>query len=395
MQGPIIDKCLAYPLDEASDKNLNREIMGLHLSYPDVSWHPDYDRHETVLLAEDPDIHFKAYIAVHNTLRGPARGGCRYWPGYGDDSEALGDVLRLSRGMTFKTTLAGLEFGGGKTVIMGTPGTAHPSPEIMRALGHALNELGGIYETGEDVGTRTEDFTIAGEVTDFVRVRSVEKAGARDLPGGPPLYTAHGLLSAIRAAAAHKFGQKSLKGLRVAVKGLGNVAMPLCGFLHEAGADLIVADIDEGKVREVVGKFGAKAVSPQEIIAQDADVYSPCALGGDINDATIDTIRAAVIAGAANNQLKHPKHAQMLHEKGILYVPDYAANAGGVINVVLVGYSHEQVLARVQGIGNTLKEIFQRSESEDINTAVVADTIVMERLQAAAQMAAPQKAQTG
>jgi leucine dehydrogenase len=357
--------------------------MALKLSYPDVSRHPDFDNHETVLRAEDPDINFKAFIAVHNTLMGPARGGCRYWPNYNDESEAIGDVLRLSRGMTFKTTLAGLEYGGGKTVIMGKPGTTNPTPDIMKALGHALNELGGIYETGEDVGTRTSDFVIAGTTTDYVRVRSVEKAGAKDLPGGPPLYTAHGLHSGIKAAVRHKFGAGNLEGIRIAVKGLGNVAWPLCEFLYKDGAILTVADIDQGKVRSAVEKFGAKSVSPDEIIAQDVDVYSPCALGGDINDDTIDTIKARAIVGAANNQLKTMDHAQKLHDKGILYAPDYASNAGGVINVVLVGYSHEHVLERVQGVGRTLQEIFERSEAEDTNTAAVADAIVLERLAAA------------
>ena len=358
--------------------------MALQFSYPDVSSYSDFDNHETLLRAEDPETGFKTFIAVHSTLMGPARGGCRYWPNYANDEAAIKDVLRLSKGMTFKTTLANLEYGGGKTVIVGQPGTKNPSRETMISLGHALNELGGIYETGEDVGTRTDDFKIAGTVTDFVRTRSVELANATDLPGGTPLYTAHGIYYGIKAAVKHKLGQDDLKGVRIAVKGLGNVAAPLCEFLHKDGALLTVTDIDENKMRYAADKWGATIVTPEEIITQDVDVYSPCALGGDVNDETIDTIKAGIIAGAANNQLARPEHAQILHEKGILYAPDYGINAGGVINVVMVGNTHDEVMERVRGIGDTLGEIFERSDKENKNTSDMADALVLERLAARA-----------
>ena len=354
--------------------------MALSFSYPDLSGHPDFDNHETVLKAENPDINFKTFIAVHNTQRGPARGGCRYWPHYPDEHAAQKDVLRLSRGMTFKTTMANLPFGGGKTVIMGTPGTPRPTPEIMKSLGHALNELDGIYETGEDVGTLTQDFKIAGEVTEHVRVRAVERASAKDLPGGPPLYTAHGVYTAIKASVAYKLATDSLKDVRIAVKGLGSVAKPLCDMLHKDGAVLTVADIDPEKIKMAQDSWNASVVSPEDIIAQDVDVYSPCALGGDINDETIDLIGAKIIAGAANNQLARRDHAQNLHDMGILYAPDYACNAGGVINVVMVGNTHEEVMAKVREIADTLHEIFERSEKQNKNTSKVADEIVMERL---------------
>ena len=356
--------------------------MALKLSYPDLSGHPDFNQHEKVLYAEDPSIQFRAYLAVHNTLRGPARGGCRYWSRYANDTEAQKDVLRLSRGMTYKTALADLEFGGGKTVIIGAPGTTRPTPEIMIALGHALNELDGLYETGEDVGTRTEDFKTAGTVTEHVRVRNVERSGAKDLPGGPPLYTAYGVLASIKAAVAYQNGQDHLKGVRVAVKGLGNVAGSLCRFLHEEGAILTVADIDAEKVENAVKHWGARAVSPEDIMTQNVDVYAPCALGGDLNDMTIPALKATIVAGAANNQLARPENARMLHERSILYAPDYGCNAGGVINVVSIGHTHEQVLAKVMHIGDTMREIFTRSRQQDKDTASVADDIVHERLDA-------------
>ncbi len=354
--------------------------MALTFSYPDLSGHPAYDNHEKILCAEDLDIGFKAYIALHNTRLGPARGGCRYWANYENDNDAIGDVLRLSKGMTFKNALAGLNYGGGKTVIVGTKGTKNPDPAFMEALGHALNELGGAYETGEDVGTRTEDFRIAGHVTDYVRVKSLEKAGAKDLAGGPPLYTAFGVYYGIKAAVKFKFGQDTLQDIRFAVKGLGNVAAPLCKLLYADGAMLTVCDIDPSKTKMAQELWGAKVVSPDEIIAQAVDVYVPCALGGDIHPASLPLIKAKVIAGAANNQLASPDMALALKERGIVYAPDYAINAGGVINVVEIGASHEDLIRKVQNIGTTLMEIFERAEREDKTTAEIADIIALERI---------------
>lgn len=355
--------------------------MGLEFSTPDVSDHPDFDGHEKILHAEDNAIGFKAYIALHNTSRGPARGGCRYWSRYANENDAIADVLKLSRGMTYKTVLADLPYGGGKTVIIGPPGTQKPTADIMHALGHMLNELDGHYETGEDVGTSTEDFKIAGEVTEHVRVRAVERAGAYDLPGGPPLYTAYGVYYGIKAAAKAQFGRDDLAGLRIAVKGLGNVSEPLCKMLYADGIELTFTDIADHKIALALEDMPkARASYVDQIMFEDVDIYVPCALGGDINNDTIDRIKARVIAGAANNQLSHQDHAQMLHERGILYAPDYAINAGGVTNVVLIGLSHEEMLRRVSVIGETLDEIFTRSKTQNLNTAVIADKIVQERL---------------
>lgn len=355
--------------------------MALTFSYPDYSDHPDFDNHEKILKAEDPDIGFKCFIALHNTKFGPARGGCRYWSNYKNEDAALKDALRLSRGMTFKNTLANLPHGGGKTVIMGVPGTTKPTREIMLALGHTLNELDGAYETGEDVGTSSADFQTAFEVTRHVRVRSMEQENDPNIGGGDPSpYTGYGIYSGIRAAVKHKLGKDSLEGVKFAIKGLGHVSQPMCELLHKDGATLYVADLDNAKVQKAVREWGATAVSPDEIMAQDVDVYCPCALGGDINDESLKTIKASIIAGAANNQLVTPEHAQILHERGILYAPDYAINAGGVINVVLTGLPKDDVMKRVGGIYDTLMSIFTRSEAENRNTSVVADTIVFERL---------------
>ena len=354
--------------------------MALKFSYPDLSNHPAYDGHEKILMAEDNDIGFKAFIALHNTKRGPARGGCRYWASYNNDNDAIGDVLRLSKGMTFKNALAGLDYGGGKTVIVGKPGTKNPDPEFMQALGHALNELDGVYETGEDVGTRTQDFKIAGKVTDYVRVRSLEKAGAKDLAGGPPLYTAFGVYYGIKAAVKHKLGKDSLKGVSFAVKGLGNVATPLCQMLYADGAKLTVADIDPAKVERAAKEWQARIGNPQDIMFEDVDVYVPCALGGDIHEDSVELIKAKIIAGAANNQLAVPEMARILKDRGILYAPDYAINAGGVINVVEIGASHEDLIQKLREIGVTLAEIFKRSDAEDKTTAEVADIIALERI---------------
>jgi leucine dehydrogenase len=380
MRGRII---LIINLTARNDsyKNIQETTMALKFSYPDLSEHPAYDGHEKILMAEDSAIGFKAYIALHNTQRGPARGGCRYWSQYENDNAAINDVLRLSKGMTYKAALAGLNYGGGKTVIVGTPGTQNPNPEFMHALGHALNELQGAYETGEDVGTRTADFSVAGTVSDYVRVRSLEKAGVQDLIGGPPLYTAFGVYYGIKAAVKHKLGVDSLKGVRVAVKGLGNVAEPLCRLLFADGAKLTVADIDRAKTSMASKEWHARVVSPEAIIFENVDVYAPCALGGDINADSVHKIKARVIAGAANNQLASPDMAAILKQRGILYAPDYAINAGGVINVVEIGASHEDLIKQLREIGVTLTQIFKRADAEDKTTAEVADLIALERIQ--------------
>ncbi len=369
--------------------------MTLEFSFPDYSSHPDFDNHEKILKIEDRALGLKAFIAIHSTQLGPARGGCRYWSSYANEDEALKDALRLSRGMTYKNTLAGLPHGGGKTVIMGVPGTATPTRDIMLAIGHALNELDGIYETGEDVGTSQDDFLIAREITEHVRIRDPHGDMNPYMAGDDPSpYTAHGIYCGIKAALKHKFGNDNVAGFRFAVKGLGHVSTPLCETLHRNGAELFVSDIDDKKVQYAVTNWGATPIEPDKIMSQDVDVYCPCALGGDVNPETIHFLQAKIVAGAANNQLSGPDMARQLFERGILYAPDYAINAGGVINVVMTGIPKDIVMYRVTGIYNTLLKIFQRSDKEGKDTAEIADTIVEERLAGTFQIRNADKAST-
>lgn len=361
--------------------------------------HADYDGHEKVIYAEDLDIGFRAFIAVHNTARGPALGGCRYWSRYNNDEEAISDVLRLSRGMTYKNSVAGLALGGGKSVIIGKPGTRQPSAEVMQALGVAVNSLGGMYVTAEDVGTSVQHILIARGRTPYVAgvpltalceehiPHDLDKAAVPNPDPSP--YTAYGTYMAVKAAVKHRLKAQSLKGLNISVKGYGHVAQVLCRYLADEGAKLTISDITDQARRQIVEDFGVDALLPegQEIMSTKADVYVPCALGGDINDDTIPHLVLSgvkVVAGCANNQLRSPHHADELRRAGILYAPDYVANAGGVIAAGLQYLwmvkptdnpfpTHQVISERVAGIGQTLETIFVRADTEGQNTAVVAD----------------------
>ncbi len=361
--------------------------------------HTDFDAHEKVIYAEDNDIGFRAFIAVHNTARGPALGGCRYWSRYNNDEEAISDVLRLSRGMTYKNAVAGLALGGGKSVIIGKPGTRQPSAEVMQALGIAVNSLGGLYVTAEDVGTSVQHILIARGRTPYVAGVPLTALCEEYIPAGldkmnvpnadPSPYTAYGTYMAIKAAARHRLKTDSLKDLRISVKGYGHVAQVLCGYLAREGARLTISDISEASRKQIVEDFGPEALLPegQEIMAVKADIYVPCALGGDIHDGSIPQLVLAgvkVVAGCANNQLKAPHHADELMRAHILYAPDYVVNAGGVIAAGLQYLwmvkpkeqpfpAHDLINARVSEIGQTLEQIFMRAEAEGLNTAVVAD----------------------
>lgn len=361
--------------------------------------HADYDGHERVIYAEDKDIGFRAFIAVHNTARGPALGGCRYWSRYASDEEAISDVLRLSRGMTYKNSVAGLPIGGGKSVIIGKPGTRQPSAEVMQALGKAVNSLGGMYVTAEDVGTSVQHILIARGCTPYVAGVPLMALCEENIPAGlttadipnadPSPYTAYGTYVAIKSAVRHRMNVDSLKGLAITVKGYGHVAQVLCRYLADEGAKLTVSDITEQARRQIVEDLGADALLAEgrEIMSVKADVYVPCALGGDIHDGTIPHLVLAgvkVVAGCANNQLKSPHHADELRRAGILYAPDYVANAGGVIAAgtqyvwmvkpqSVAFPTHQVTMDRVAGIGQTLDAIFARADAEGKNTAVVAD----------------------
>ncbi len=361
--------------------------------------HADYDGHEKVIYAEDSDIGFRAFIAVHNTARGPALGGCRYWSRYNNDEEAISDVLRLSRGMTYKNSVAGLALGGGKSVIIGKPGTRQPSAEVMQALGIAVNALGGLYVTAEDVGTSVQHILIARGRTPYVAgvpltalceeyiPAALDKA---DIPNPDPSpYTAYGTYMAVKAAVRHRLKVDHLQGLRISVKGYGHVAQVLCRYLADEGAQLTISDITASSRRQIVEDFGPEALLDEgmDIMSVKADVYVPCALGGDIHDGSISHLVLAgvkVVAGCANNQLQAPHHADELARAGILYAPDYVTNAGGVIAAGMQYLwmvkprehpfpTHRLINDRVSGIGHTLDQIFARAEAEGKNTSVVAD----------------------
>ncbi len=339
----------------------------------DVSGHEEYAGHETVIKAYDPASGLTAFIAVHDTTIGPALGGCRFWTGYQSEDEALADALRLSRGMTYKNALARLPLGGGKAVIMGRADAEGPSREELLAFGRAVEFLQGDYITAEDVGVCVEDMQIIRQMTKHV---TGLPSGRDDITGGDPSpFTAHGVFLGIQASVKHKLGKDNLQGVRVGVAGLGHVGMDLCRRLHDAGANLIVSDIRENVIEEAKSRFGANSVVPEEFMALEVDVLAPCALGGAVNDVTIEMIKAPIIAGAANNQLSRPYHGQILHDKGILYAPDYVINAGGVISVAMSGEPVDVTMERLEELGETLAAIFRQSERLNLPTSAVADKI--------------------
>ena len=331
-----------------------------------------YDDHEQIVFCRDVESGLKAIICVHNTNLGPAVGGCRMWD-YNSDEGALIDALRLSRGMTYKNAMAGLQMGGGKSVIIGNSKTMK-SEELFRAFGRFVDKLSGKYITAEDVGINPQDMAIVNKETDHV-------LGLEGKSGDPSPVTAYGVFTGLRAAVNHRLGRSDLDGLKVSVQGLGHVGYYLCRHLHEQGAKLVVTDINKESVDRVVDEFGATAVDTDEIYHQDVDVYAPCALGATINDNTIPKIRASVIAGAANNQLAEDRHGDILMEKGILYAPDYVINAGGIINVSFEeNYNRDAALKKVDEIYGTLTEVFDASKTEARPTNVIADELARKRV---------------
>ncbi|WP_342581349.1 Glu/Leu/Phe/Val dehydrogenase dimerization domain-containing protein [Ureibacillus sp. FSL W7-1570] len=334
-----------------------------------------YD-YEQLIFCHDKNSGLKAIIAIHDTTLGPALGGARMWP-YKSEEEAIEDALRLARGMTYKNAISGLNLGGGKTVIIGDP-AKDKNEEMFRALGRFIQSLNGRYITAEDVGTTVEDMDLIYEETDYVTGISPTYGSS----GNPSPVTAYGVYLGMKASAKEAFGDDSLRGKRIAVQGLGNVAYHLCKHLHEEGAKLIVTDINQDRVKRAVDEFGAEAVEPEDIYKQEVDIFSPCALGAIINDETIPQLKAKVIAGSANNQLKESRHGQILHEKGIVYAPDYVINAGGVINVAdeLYGYNRERAMKRVEMIYDSLTKIFRMSKEENIPTYLAANRLAEERI---------------
>jgi leucine dehydrogenase len=335
----------------------------------------DFDGHEQVVFASDPDTGLKAIIAIHDTSNGPALGGCRMW-NYATESEALRDVLRLSRGMTYKAAISRLPLGGGKSVIIGDA-RSQKTPELMRAMGRAVERLRGRYIVAEDVGTSVEDMAAICTETAHVVGRPADRGGS----GDPSPFTAYGCLVGIRAALDHLGRADGLRGARVAIQGLGHVGWHLARLLAEAGARLIVSDIRPEIVERAVRTFGAEAIAVDEIHTADVDVFAPCALGAVINDRTIPALKARIVAGSANNQLAEGRHGAVLRQRGVLYAPDYVVNAGGLMNVAaeLGTYDATAVRRRIEGIYDTLMDIFARADRQGIPTNAAADRIAEER----------------
>lgn len=332
--------------------------------------------YEQLVFCQDQQSGLKAIIAIHDTTLGPALGGTRMWM-YESEEAAIEDALRLARGMTYKNAVAGLNLGGGKTVIIGDP-KKDKNEEMFRAFGRYIQGLNGRYITAEDVGTTVEDMDIIREETDFVTGISPAFGSS----GNPSPVTAYGVYCGMKAAAKEAFGTDSLSNKKVAIQGVGNVAYHLCKYLHEEGAKLIVTDINKEAIHRAVNAFRAEAVEPNEIYSVDCDIFAPCALGAVLNDVTIPQLKATVIAGAANNQLKEPRHGEIIHQKGIVYAPDYVINAGGVINVAdeLYGYNRERALKKVENIFNNIESVIEISKRDQIPTSQAADRLAEERI---------------
>ncbi len=314
-----------------------------------------FDNHEQIVFCNDKDTGLKAIIGIHNSVMGPALGGTRMW-NYANEYEALNDVLRLSRGMTFKSAISGLDLGGGKAVIIGDAKT-QKTPELMRKFGAFIHTLSGRYITAEDVGMQTSDMDLVREVTPYVTGISEDKGGS----GNPSPVTAFGVYMGMKAAAKHQFGSDTLNGKKVLVQGIGNVGQTLVKYLAEEGADVYIADISQEKLEEVASKYNAKIISGNDIYTANVDIYAPCALGATINDDTIYKINAKVIAGGANNQLANEAiHGPILRDRGITYAPDFLINAGGIINIYreIGHYDQAEAMRRTENIYNTTLEIF-------------------------------------
>jgi leucine dehydrogenase len=337
----------------------------------------EFDGHELVVFGNDAASGLRAIIAVHSTALGPAAGGCRMWP-YATMQEAVADVLRLSRGMSYKNAMADLPLGGGKAVIIGDSRKAK-TPELFQAFGRMVDSLGGRYITAEDVGTTTADMANVARSTRFVAGLGAEpgKAG-----GDPGPKTALGVYLGIKSAVKFRLQRTDLSGVSVAVQGAGGVGYHLCGLLAKDGARVFVADVRPAAVQRVCDEFKAQPLAAEEVMAADVDVLSPCALGAVLNAQSIPRLRARIIAGAANNQLAQGQDGGALAAAGILYAPDYVINAGGIISVSLEyqGGSEAQVMTDIEGIPARLTEIFERARRENRTTNAVADQMARERL---------------
>lgn len=338
-----------------------------------------WDGHECVWLGRDAARGLTAIVAIHNTALGPALGGTRIWP-HESFEAGVTDALRLSRGMTYKSAVTGMPFGGGKAVIIADSKT-DKTPRLLEAYADMLAALEGQFFTGEDVGLTVAD-------ADFLRARTPNVTGTtQGGSGNPSPVTAHGVFLGLKSALAHETGSDDLTGVRVAVQGLGSVGWALCDMLHANGAELTVTDIDAARMDQAKADFGARTAGVGDIVGAEADIVAPCALGGVISPDTIPSLKAAIVAGSANNQLAEHGDARLLMERGILYAPDYVINAGGLINVAAElapgGYDRAEAMAKVEAIPATLRDIFARAAASGRPTNDVASDIAMERIEAA------------
>lgn len=329
---------------------------------------------ERVVHFEDADAGLSAIIAVHDATLGPGCGGCRIYP-YPEFDAGLDDVKRLSRGMTYKNALGGIPFGGGKAVIFADP-KKDKTDDMIRAFARAVEQMEGQYYTAEDSGVTEHDIAVMQSVTNYAA-----GIGKNGVGGNPSPFTARGVWRGVQAAARHHFGAASLDGLRVAILGVGAVGMELARLIHEEGGKLVVADVFRPALEKAKIEFDAEIASPEDIVAADVDIFSPCALGGAINENTIDRLEAKIVAGAANNQLRTPEMDEALRARGILYAPDYVINAAGVISVgleIIGAWTNEEMTQRIDKIGDTLSEIFERAERDGRPTGAVADELALE-----------------
>ena len=341
--------------------------------------------HEQVLFFQDKSVGLKAIIAIHNTVLGPALGGLRMWP-YETEEAALRDALRLSRGMTYKNAAAGLNIGGGKAVIIGDP-AKDKSEALFRSFGRVVESLGGRYITAEDVGVNVDDIEYIFQETAYV-------TGVHEVHGGsgdPSPFTAFGVMQGLKASLQRRFGNEELGRYSFAVQGLGHVGMKVVEHLREAGAKVFVTDIREANVRRAVDELGAEAVSLDDIYDVEADVYTPAALGGTVNERTLPRFKFKVICGVANNQLESDEIGDEVERRGILYAPDYAVNAGGVMNasLELEGYNKERAMRRISMIYGNITSIFEIAERDGIPTYKAADRLAEERIEAMGKLKLP------
>jgi leucine dehydrogenase len=344
------------------------------MSFELISKHGD---HEEVIFCHNKDVGLKAIIARHNTALGPALGGTRMW-NYKSEEEALIDVLRLSRGMTYKASAAGLNLGGGKAVIIGDP-KSDKSEGLFRAFGTYVNSLGGKYITAEDVGTTVKDMEYVFAETPFVTGIPESLGGS----GDPSPYTAYGVLMSIKASVKKKMNKSDLNGVHVTVQGMGNVGRNLVKHLVNEGAKVTIADIDAERVEEICATYsGVQSTDPESIVTMECDVFAPCALGAVINDETIHNLKCSIIAGGANNVLAESRHGDILMEKNILYAPDFVGNSGGLMNVYveLEGYSNERAMKKVEAVYDNIMEVFVIAEKEGVPTYKAAQILAQRRI---------------